>query len=349
MKSLKFTMPLLCTISIIGLLQVTGSNIPGDAAIASYKEFNSTLITESYTGQVAGANELTTEPSSYWLTIDDPYFDRQWPLGKINLPALDRFETEETVLVAILDTGIDRNHEDLKGKVVGEINFSDSSTCNDLNGHGTFIAGIIAANINNGAGIAGIAPNARLLNVKIADDNGYCRGSDLAMGIVWAANYGAKVINVSIELDFSFPKLKQAVNYAWEKGAVILAATSNYSIEPVYPAYYENCIAIAATDKYDQDDFSFEYGDWVDIAAPGTTVYSTLPNNRYAFESGTSFAVAHTSGLAALLFSIARDNNLDGRLNDEVRAAIQDGAQQINLNELGLINAGNSIDSINTY
>lgn len=349
MKSLKFTLPVLCALSVIGGLQFVDSSITPDAAIASYSEFDSVLITESYTGQVVSDNEITTEPSLYWQTVNDPYLDRQWPISKINLPALDRFETEEPVLIAILDTGIDKDHEDLEGRVVAEVNFSNSSTCDDLNGHGTFIAGIIAANTNNGTGIAGIAPNARLLNVKVVNDDGTCTGSDLARGIVWAAEHGAKVINISIELNFGFSQLKRAVNYAWEKGAVVLAATSNYSTRPVYPAYYENCIAVAATDKYDQDDFSFEYGDWVDIAAPGTTVYSTFPNNRYGFESGTSFAVAHTSGLAALLFGIAQDNNLDGKLNDEVRAAIQDGAQGISLSGIGLINAGNSIDSINKY
>ncbi len=349
MKSLKFTLPLLCTLSIIGWLQVVDSSIPTDAAIASLNEFDIALVSESNTDQGANSSELVTEPSSYWQTVNDPYLDRQWPLTRIAVPALNRFETEEPVLVAVLDTGIDKNHEDLQGKVVAEINFSDSSTCDDVNGHGTFIAGIIAANINNGIGIAGIAPNARLVNVKVVNDDGSCKGSILAQGIVWAANYGAKVINVSIELDFGFPQLKRAINYAWEKGAVILAATSNYSTAQVFPAYYENCIAIVATDKHDETDFSTDYGEWVDIAAPGTTVYSTLPNNKYSFESGTSFAVAHVSGLAVLLFSIAQDTNLDGELNDEVRTAIQDGAQGISLIGIDMIDAFNSIDLISKY
>jgi thermitase len=139
------------------------------------------------------------------------------------------------------------------------------------------------------------------------------------------------------------------VNYAWKKGAVVLAATSNYSTAPVYPARYDNCVAVTATDKYNEGDFLTTYGDWVDVAAPGLVVYSALPNNRYGFESGTSFAVAHVSGLAALLFSLTQDINLDGKLNDEVRAAIQNGAQGISLNGTGLMNAGNSIDSINKY
>jgi thermitase len=336
MKSLKFTVPLLCTLTVIGWLQVIGSSTP-DAAIASYKEFNDSYISEFNT---------SSSDSSSWQTVNDLYLDRQWPLFQINMPALDSFETYEPVLVAVLDTGINRDHEDLQGKVAAEINFTDSPTCDDLNGHGTFVAGIIAANINNGTGIAGVAPNARLLNVKVANDVGECRGADLARAIVWAADHNAKVINISIDLNFGFSQLKSAVNYAWEKGAVILAATSNYSTRPAYPARYENCIAVAATDKYDKDDFSFEYGDWVDVAAPGLVVFSTLPGNRYGFESGTSFAVAHASGLAALLYGITKDNNFDGKLNDEVRAALQNGAQQISQNGMSRIDVGGSIELI---
>jgi thermitase len=160
---------------------------------------------------------------------------------------------------------------------------------------------------------------------------------------VWATDNGAKIINVSIELNIGFRQLEEAVNYAWERGALVISVASNKTIAPVYPAFYENCIAVLATDKYDNVGPITGYGDWVDIAAPGLVIYSTLPFNSYGYESGTSFAVAHVSGLASLLFGIAGDTNFDGRLNDEVRWAIQNGAEKININTVKRINATESI------
>ena len=240
------------------------------------------------------------------------------------------------ILVAVLDTGIDQNHEDLKGKVVAEVNFTDSPTPNDIYGHGTHIAGIIAANSNNGVGIVGMAPESQLMNVKVANDKGRCQASAVARGIIWAVNNGANVINISVELEEPSPELESAVNYAWSQGVVIVTAAGNEgSQSPVYPACYENCIAVAATRQDDTLAPLSNYGDWVDVAAPGFNIYSTLPDNGYGYKSGTSFASAYVSGLAALLFSVVTDTNGDGRLNDEVRAAIEDGCQQASMNSVG--------------
>jgi len=343
MKSLKYTIPILIIASIFWGLPITHADVLPNTNNQSYIEFNYEHKSEINTAKDINASEIINDASSYWQTINDAYLNRQWPLSKINIPALSQFEEQEPILVAVLDTGIDKNHEDLKDKVIAEVNFSDSLSPDDLNGHGTFVAGIITANTNNGIGIAGIAPNCLLLNVKVADDEGYCRGSDVARGIVWAVDHGAKVINVSIELNTGFPRLEKAVNYAWEKGALVLSAASNQIIAPVYPARYKNCIAVVATDKHDNEGPLIGYGDWVDVAAPGLVVFSTLPNDSYGYESGTSFAVAHVSALASLLFSIAEDTNLDGKLNDEVRSAIQNGAQKIGVSSIKHINAADSI------
>jgi len=257
------------------------------------------------------------------LIPKEPYVYERWVLSKIEAVG------SQEVLVAILDTGVDRNHEDLNGQIIAEVNFTASPVPNDRYGHGTHVAGIIAAK-DNGIGIVGIAPGCPLLNVKVADDSGRCQALALAKGIVWAANNGANVINISVEIREYSPELEEAVNYAWSEGAIIAAAAGNDGNElPVYPAYYENCIAVAATEQDGNPAPLSNYGDWVDVAAPGFKIYSTLPDNSYGYKSGTSFACAYISGIAALLFDVVNDTNGDGRVNDEVRAAIETGCQEL--------------------
>lgn len=229
----------------------------------------------------------------------------------------------DPVIVAVLDTGIDKNHEDLHGAVIAEVNFTRSPTVDDLCGHGTHVTGIIAAARDNGIGIDGIAPDCRLLNVKVADDRGRCRLTTLAEGIIWAVDNGARVINISIEMQDSLLVLQEAIDYAWENGAIIVAAAGNGgSTIPVYPASYENCIAVTALKDNGELAPLANYGDWVNAAAPGFNIYSTLPGDSYGYKYGTSFATAYVSGLSALLFPVLEDTNGDGRLNDEVRQAI---------------------------
>ena len=227
------------------------------------------------------------------------------------------------VVVAVLDTGIDATHPDLAGRIVGEKNFSPSTAVEDRNGHGTHIAGIIAATPNASSGRSAIAPVSRLLNVKVADDYGLCDESNVARAIIWAADNGASVINVSLELRDPSPELEQAVDYAWGHGALVIAAAGNDgSSQPVYPASYQHSLAVNASAGDRLAPLS-NYGTWVDVAAPGYQVYSTLPGNSYGYETGTSFAAAKVSGLAALLFGTMTDDNGDGRINDEVRNAIE--------------------------
>ncbi|MDD5701453.1 MAG: S8 family serine peptidase [Dehalococcoidales bacterium] len=259
------------------------------------------------------------------ITPNDAHYSKQWAL---DLPGLDfsnvdRVTPAREVIVAVLDTGIDSSHEDLKDRVIAEKNFFPDALSGDSNGHGTHIAGIIAAQANNGVGIAGIAPFSRLLDVKVADDRGCSHSQLIAEGIIWAVDHGAGVINISITISGPGPELEEAVDYAWRKGAVIVAAVSNQTAGPVYPADCENGIAVAAIDQdylvgpihYDEER--------VDIAAPGFSIFSTLPNNSYGYKSGTSMAAAQVSGLAAILYSMAVDNNENGLINDEVRSSIE--------------------------
>ena len=261
-------------------------------------------------------------------TTNDSYLDRQWALNKIH--ALDAWQIttgSRDVLIAVLDTGIDQNHADLAGKVVASINLTASQTADDVNGHGTHIAGIIGATANNGTGIAGVANNASLMNVKVADDAGFTDAAAVARGIIWAVNNGAKVINISLTLIEPNQALEEAVDYAWIKGAVVVAAAGNNGgSAPVYPAYYANSLAVTSTNNEDQLAQLAKCGEWVDIAAPGVNIYSTLPGDSYGYKSGTSMAAAYVSGVAGLLFNVVSDRNGNGRLNDEVRNAIENSA-----------------------
>jgi thermitase len=263
---------------------------------------------------------------------DDGYLAERWGVNEIEAPqAWQITRGDEAVVVAVLDTGIDEDNQDLAGRVVAEINFTDSSTSDDLYGHGTHMAGTIAA----------IAPECRLMNVKVADDRGKCEPSVVATGIIWAVDHGARIINLSLAIEAS-SNLEEAVNYAWSRGAVLVAAAGNKGTsEPSYPAYYDNCLAVAGTNENDSLALLSSYGDWVDVAAPGFNIYSELPENQYGYKTGTSAAGAHVSGVAALIFSVAEDANGDGVVNDEVRWAVENSCTPIAADGVGqgLVNA----------
>lgn len=248
--------------------------------------------------------------------------DLPWYLGKIEADkAWQVTGGGNGIIVAVLDTGIDVSHEELSGKVISSVNFSSSKTVKDVNGHGTVVAGIITASIEKSKGIFGMAYNSSLLNVKVANDNGFVYPEAVASGITWAANNNANVINLSLTLSKPSDAVEKAVAYAWSKGCIIVAAAGNAGgISEVYPAAYPNVIAVAATDQNDELARWSNHGNWINVSAPGTDIFSTLPGNKYAYQSGTSFAVPLVSGEAALLISLGKGDN------GQVRAAILDGS-----------------------
>jgi thermitase len=272
-------------------------------------------------------------------SLDDSYLAERWGVSKIEAPqAWQITRGDQSIIVAVLDTGIDKDNQDLADRVVAEVNFTDSLTSDDLYGHGTHMAGTIAA----------IAPECRLMNVKVADDMGKCEPSVVARGIIWAVDHGAKVINLSLAMKAS-PDLEEAVNYAWSQGAIIVAAAGNRGTsEPSYPAYYDNCLAVAGTNENNSLALLSSYGDWVDVAAPGFNIYSELPQNQYGYKTGTSAAGAHVSGVVALVFSVAEDTNGNGAVNDEVRWAIENSCTSIAGDGMGqgLVNAFQAVTKI---
>ncbi len=283
-----------------------------------------------------------------FLTPNDSYFSNQWGLentgqsikgisGIVDADIDGPTAWEATtggVKVAILDTGIDQDHEDVSSKIVLQKNFTNSPTIDDLYGHGTHVGGIVAAVTNNNLGVAGGCPDCLLLNGKVLNDSGSGAYSGIANGITWATDNGAKVINMSLGGPTKSTTLEKAVNYAWSKNVVVVAAAGN-SANPskTYPAAYTNAIAVAATNNKDQKASFSSYGaKWVDVAAPGENIFSTFPNHPYAinkslgydFGSGTSMATPMTSATAALIWSTSY-----GTSASNVRSRLESTADKI--------------------
>lgn len=263
-------------------------------------------------------------------TPNDPSFSSQWGLTKIQSPgAWDVTHGASNVDIAIIDTGINYTHPDLVAKISASVNCTVSSSCPSMNttdpdGHGTHVAGIAGALTNNSIGVAGTAWEARLMSVKALDDFGSGYYSWIANAIYWATDNGAEVINMSLGGSSSSDTLRNAVDYAWNHGVVVVAAAGNSGRNRAsYPAYYSNAIAVAATDQNDKKASFSNYGSWVDLAAPGVFILSTY-HGGYDYLSGTSMSTPFASGLAALL----KGQN-PGWNNSQIRNQIEQTADTI--------------------
>lgn len=257
------------------------------------------------------------------VTPSDSSFSAQWGLTKIR--ADEAWVTARgNPLIAVLDTGIDDGHPDLLGKLVKGRNYMAAwyepwnwYDPDDDNGHGTHVSGIAAAETDNSQGVAGVAWNSKVLAVKVCDAAGNCPIDTAAKGIKYAADKGARVINMSLRWDSGSSSLKDAVDYASAKGALVVAAAGNDGDTAVnYPAAYTNVLSVGNTTSSDGRNSTSNYGSWVNIAAPGTGIISTMPtynvtlNNapynyaqNYDSLSGTSMASPMVAGAAAVLWS----------------------------------------------
>nr|WP_201763439.1 S8 family serine peptidase [Chengkuizengella marina] len=260
------------------------------------------------------------------FTPNDPlYASDQY--GPQIMDAEDAWDIEQgssSVVVAVIDTGVQANHEDLQGKVIAGYDFIDNDNDpSDGNGHGTHVAGTVGAITNNGIGVAGMAPNVSIMSVRVLNNAGSGTNQGVADGITYAADNGADVINLSLGSTAPSAAVENAVNYAWNAGVVVVCAAGNAgSTSPHYPAYYTNSLAVAATDSNDNKAWFSTYGSWVDVAAPGVDIISTWNNGGYNTISGTSMAAPHTAGLAGLLAS-------QGLSHVEIRDRIESTADPI--------------------
>jgi alpha-tubulin suppressor-like RCC1 family protein/subtilisin family serine protease/N-acetylneuraminic acid mutarotase len=282
-------------------------------------------------------------------TVNDPAIGDQWGLTLIQSYFAWDVARGDGVKVAVVDCGIHAAHRDLVGKVVAERNFSDAPTTDDRCNHGTHVAGIIAATTDNGLYIAGAAPGALLLNAKVLDDEGDGFMSEVEQGIQWAADAGAKVINVSLGANAPCPLSTQlAVNYAWERGTVVVAAAGNHGTDrALTPANCDNVISVGATKANDQKWYDSNFGPEVDLGAPGEEILSLVnPEVNGGFElksfTGTSMAAPFVAAVAALVWS-----STPGLSASQVRDRLLTTADPVdgigNTWRHGRVNAANSV------
>ncbi len=240
------------------------------------------------------------------FTPNDPYWTMQWGPQKIEADwAWNTTIGSHDVLVAVIDTGVDWNHPDLAANYVplGYDWVNEDSDPMDDYGHGTHCAGIIAAVINNSVGVAGLA-QARIMAEKGLDQWGWGSDYELANAIVHATDQGADVISMSWGGSVSSQVLHDAIEYAYDAGVLLIASAGNEATSmKMYPAAYDEVVAVAATDESDNPAYFSNFGNWIELAAPGVSIFSTVWDDAYTYMSGTSMACPHVAGVAALAFS----------------------------------------------
>ena len=305
--------------------------------------------------------QTTAAPGELTVALpDDPMLSQQWPLSIIHAPEAWSITHSRDMIIAILDTGTYLNHPDLVNVLwtnPGEIPANgldddgngcvddvhgwhyftqcDTGVCvpsqnrliGDDNGHGTHVAGTAGAETNNGTGIAGVSWGARLMTVKVLDQDGDGWYFDIAAGIVYAADNGAQIINLSLGGSSSSQLLQDAVDYAHARGSLLVAASGNNGGAVYYPGACQNVLTVAATDAQDNRLPFSNQGPQVDIAAPGDYLISTwyLPSIPYRLAHGTSMAAPHVSGAAALLWTWRPDWT-----NDQIQQRLLQQADDVN-------------------
>ncbi len=276
--------------------------------------------------QQSGLVEFAEEDSllQTQFTPNDPYYATDYPTTRfgniaqwapqfIGAPAAwDVTMGDPAITIAVVDTGVDVGHPDLSGKIVTGTSFVGKLA--DENGHGTHVAGIAAANTNNGTGVAGICPRCSIMPVRVLDANGSGLLSDVASGIIYAADHGARVINLSLGGPGASQTMRAALDYAFAHNALPVAAMGNSASSPALePARWYSALSVAAVDQTGAKASFSSYGPETDVAAPGVGILSTLPTYRvtlnqwysqnYDALSGTSMATPVVSGLAGLVLS----------------------------------------------
>jgi subtilisin family serine protease len=236
---------------------------------------------------------------------NDAEFAEQWGLQKMMVPEAWNITTgSSSVVVAILDTGIDADHPDLTNRITAgyEAGHGKAGIPDDDHGHGTQMAGIIAGEGQNATGISGVNWSCTILPVKVLDADGMGTAADIAEGLIYAAEHGAQVINMSFGGHGYSEMLNETIQVVHRRNAVLIAGAGNENTDrPSYPAAYPNVLAVTATGPEDEKWTDASFGSDVDLAAPGVGILTTTINGGYGYGTGTSHAAAMVSGVAALL------------------------------------------------
>ena len=312
--------------------------------------------------------EFDSEVQAF-LQPDDPYFSAmlasshygnvsQWGPKAVSAPAAwDLTLGDPSIVIAIVDTGVDSSHPDLASKIVGQYSYV-GRTAKDGFGHGTHCAGIAAAATNNDVGIAGMCPNCGILSVKVLDDQGSGYMSDVASGITYAASHGARVISLSLGGSGRSDTMRSALQYAVANNALPVCAMGNSasSSNTPEPAYWHDCLSVIATDQNGAKASFSNSGIKADVAAPGVAIVSTMPTypvtlttahgyqTSYDALSGTSMATPMVAGVAGLVLS----NNpslTPTQVAGILMASSGDGVSWSPNLAFGVVNAFNAVSS----
>lgn len=281
-----------------------------------------------------------------------------WGVDRIDAEKVWAVTTGDPIKVAIIDTGIDTSHPDLKNNLKGGVSaVAYTRNYNDDNGHGTHVAGIVAA-IDNEIGVIGVGPKIDLYAVKVLNRNGSGYLSDVIEGLDWAIQNKMQVVNMSLGTASNVLSFQEAIKRVNAAGIVqVAAAGNNYGGAVSYPAAYPEVIAVSATDSADVIANFSSVGPQVDLAAPGVSIYSTYKGSIYATLSGTSMAAPHITGVAALVLSVPAKcqyllDAIPGCSPAEVQKRLEDTAEQVkpdtisgkdNLYGAGLVDAEKAV------
>ena len=348
--------PVLATIPQLGVMLIQVSPGTEQAMANELRRHPKVEYAEPNARAHSAASPLDQAPS----LPDDPLLPQQWPLPIIYAPQAWAITHSRDIIIAVVDTGTYVNHPDLLNVLwtnedeipangldddangyVDDIHgwhfYTECGTgicvpagnrlISDDNGHGTHVAGTAAADTNNGTGVAGVSWGAHAMTVKVLDQYGDGWYFDIAAGIVYAADNGAQIINLSLGGESPSQVLQDAVNYAHAKGSLVVAASGNNGGAVYYPGACDNVLTVAATDAQDNRLAFSNQGPQVDIAAPGDYLISTwyLPSILYRSAHGTSMATPHVSGAAALLWTWRPDWT-----NDQIQQRLLQQADDVN-------------------
>ncbi len=346
---------------LIGFYASTG---PADRALVQgaggeiYREFSIVnVIAARMTPQAAYA--LARNPGVAYVELDGPVYALDqtvpWGIDRVFGDESYSFETWGItrgggIAVAILDTGIDENHEDLPGLLGGVNTIDDTHWGSDGSGHGTHVAGTVAA-LDNNLGVVGVGPQIGLYAVKVLNDGGGGTVESVVGGIEWAVQQGIPILNMSLGTRDHFQSLQDACDAAYAAGHLVIAAAGNEGNpggrgdNVGYPGAYESVIAVAASTINDTRASFSSTGPAVELIAPGSSILSTLPGNSYGTYSGTSMASPHVAGVAALV--LAADPGLS---NVQIRAILQETAEDLgrsaNQQGYGLVRADLAVRAV---